>query len=90
MSESKEELIGKLTDMFHEVSPDEDYLDDDQDTADDIVRIDAQLDDSTESLENKIKALYTFNAEWFPDGLSQSEQKEYQDLLDQAEALIKK
>lgn len=90
MSQNPEsqELLEHLSTMFYECIPDEEYLDDDEDTKEEIERIEGML--NSEQIPNieKIRALFHFNSDWFPDGLRKSEQRVYQDLLDTAQRHI--
>ncbi|WP_078598661.1 hypothetical protein [Evansella clarkii] len=87
MVSEKDNVLNGLTDMFYEVQPDEEYLEEDEDTADDIRQVQKLSNDNAATAEEKIKALADFNGKWFPDGLSAIEQKTYRFLLDQAEKL---
>ncbi|MGX1195832.1 hypothetical protein [Metabacillus sp. SLBN-84] len=87
MTNRKQEIIRELTDMFHAVQPDEDYLTEDEDTAEEVRDTQRLLDDASVPIEVKIKALTRFNSEWFPDGLSMTEQQTYRQLLDEAEKI---
>lgn len=83
-----QELIEHLSTMFYECIPDEEYLDDDEDTKEEIEHIEGMLNSEQTPDIEKIRALFHFNSEWFPDGLCESEQKVYQDLLDTAQRHI--
>lgn len=85
MAKGKQEVLNDLTDMFYEVQPDEDYLEDDEGTAECVRYVKNILDDDSTPVEKKIKELVAFNSDWFPDGLPVSEQKKYRTLLDEAE-----
>lgn len=85
MAKDKQEVLNDLTDMFYEVQPDEEYLEEDEGTAQNVEDVQSLLDDASAPIEKKITALVSFNHEWFPDGLPASEQKKYRTLLDEAE-----
>lgn len=87
MAKSKTKVLGGLTDMFYEVQPDDEYLEEDEGTAENIKDIQHLLDDESAPIEKKIEALLTFNTEWFPDGLPENEQKAYKAILDEASAI---
>lgn len=87
MAISKTKALDELTDMFYNVQPDEAYLEEDEDTAENIKDIQNLLDDDSNPIEKKIEALTAFNSEWFPDGLSEKEQKAYRTILDEANTI---
>lgn len=87
MAKNKQEVLDELTDMFNDVQPDQEYLDQDEDTAESVKHIQELLDDPSAPVEGKIESLVAFNEEWFPDGLSDSEQNAYRTLLDEARAV---
>jgi hypothetical protein len=84
MAKDKQEVLDELTDMFNGVQPDQEYLDQDEDTAESVEHIQELLGDPAAPVEEKIESLIAFNEEWFPDGLSDSEQNAYRTLLDEA------
>lgn len=87
MAISKTKVLDELTEMFHYVQPDDEYLEEDEDTAENIKDIQNLLDDDSVPIERKIEELTAFNSEWFPDGLSEKEQKAYRTLLDEARTI---
>jgi len=87
MAKSKTKVLEGLTDMFYEVQPDDEYLEQDEDTAESIKDIQHLLNDVSAPIEKKIEALSSFNAEWFPDGLPENEQKAYKAILDEESAI---
>jgi hypothetical protein len=87
MAKERQEILDELTDMFNDVQPDQEYLGQDEDTAESVGSIQDLLNDPSASVEEKIEALSAFNEEWFPDGLSDSEQNDYRNLLDEAKVI---
>jgi hypothetical protein len=87
MALNKTKVFGELSDMFYDVQPDSEYLEEDEGTTENIKDIQRLLDDNSAPIEKKIEALSAFNTEWFPDGLPENEQKAYKDLLDQARTI---
>lgn len=83
-----QELLKHLSTIFYECTPDEEYLDNDEDTKEEIEHIEGVLNSEQTPNIEKIRALFHFNSEWFPDGLCKSEQKVYRDLLDTAQRHI--
>ena len=86
-TQEKQEILDELTDMFYEIQPDEEYVEENEDTAESIQDIHSLIDDASAPIEKKIKELAAFNNEWFPDGLSADEQVVYRTLLLKADAL---
>jgi hypothetical protein len=80
----KQEILDELTDMFYDVQPDEEYLEDDEDTAEELKNVEDILQNGSLPIERKISTLASFNSNWFPDGLTEKEQKSYRSLLDAA------
>lgn len=87
MAKDRQEIVDELVDMFNEVRPDQEYLDDDEDAAESVRDIRSLLSDPTTKIQEKIEALVAFNEEWFPDGLSDDDQESYRSLLDEAKAI---
>lgn len=87
MAKDRQEVLDELTDMFNSVQPDEEYLEQDEETAENVKEVQDLLEDASATIEQKIESLAAFNEEWFPDGLSDSEQKTYRTLLDEAKAI---
>ncbi|MGX1266716.1 hypothetical protein RKD55_004660 [Rossellomorea marisflavi] len=87
MAKDKQEIVDELIDMFYEVQPDQEYLDEDDDAAESVNDIRVLLDDPSTQIQEKIEALVAFNEEWFPDGLSDDDQESYRSLLDEAKAV---
>lgn len=88
VTQDEQELLDELTDMFYDVVPDEKYLKEDEDTADDVNRIKGLIHNKNETVASKISALLAFNSKWFPDGLSESEQTPYKKLIKEVESLL--
>lgn len=84
---SEQEIRNELIDMFQNVQPDAEDMDDDEDLELEINEIQAMIDADTQPIGEQIKVLSGFNSEWFPDGLDAEEQAEYRALLKKAEAV---
>lgn len=84
---SEAEIHDELKNMFQDILPDEETLDDDEDLQEEVDDIQAMIDADTEPVKDQIKTLTRFNNTWFPDGLDKEEQGEYRKLLDAAAAL---
>lgn len=90
LEEQAEDLIGTLTDYFHDNQPDDDFLEEDEGASDEIESVENIINDSNSSQKEKLKSLYHYNNAWFPDGLSESEKAEQRANLDAAKDLIQK
>lgn len=85
---TEEELHGQLKDMFQDIRPDQETLDDDEDLQEQVDDIERIIHDDAVPVITQIEALVAFNTEWFPDGLNTDEQAEYRNLLNAAEAIL--
>jgi len=83
-----EDILNELKTMYHNVQPDEDYIEGDEDLAKEISDINDVLADEHASMQDKISALIPFNEVWFPDGLDADEQTNYRTLLTIASTYI--
>lgn len=87
MSKEKE-ILSELIDMFNNVIPDQEYLESDPDTKQDVGDIQKMIKEDALPVNEQISKLHLFNSEWFPDELDDEEQDDYRSVLDKAEALI--
>lgn len=84
---SEKEIRNELIDMFQNIQPDAEMLEDDADLQAEVDELQAMIDADAAPIPEQIKSLSRFNNQWFPDGLDAEEQAEYRKLLKQAEAV---
>lgn len=89
MTTSKETMtLSALSEMFHDILPDEYFLQENEELAQDIARIDEMLHDVQLPAFDKIKELYEFNSEWYPDSADEDITKEYDAALENAKEIL--
>lgn len=78
------ELLSELEEMFYVCKPDEEYLEDDDDTAVEVEEIESMLRNDDTPILDKIREIANFNRELFPDEIDEDEQDQYDALLTEA------
>lgn len=77
-----EEHYDRLRDLFHENIPDQEFLEEDEDTSETVEMLYAyQVEDYLLGCEIHLQFMY----EWFPDGLPEEEQEELRAFLKQVQ-----
>lgn len=83
-----ETILSQLISMFETFTPDEDFLEQDENTFDDVKFIEAMIQSDEDSIETKIATVLRFVEDWFPDELDDEETADYLDTIEQAKKLL--
>lgn len=80
----------ELKSLFYEYQPnDEDFLEEDPETAEKIESIDQLEPNNDSELISAISILCDFMEEWFPDSVDEDEQKRVRTIIDEGYKIIK-
>lgn len=83
-----ETILSQLISMFETFTPDEDFLEEDENTFDDVKYIEGMIQSDEDSIETKIATVLRFVEDWFPDELHDDEIQDYLETMNQARRII--
>lgn len=84
-----ETILSQLISMFETFTPDEDYLEEDENTFDDVKFIETMIQSDEDSIETKIATILRFVEDWFPDELDDEETADFVETIEQAKNFLR-
>lgn len=84
-----ETILSELISMFETFTPDEDYLEEDENTFDDVKYVEAMIQSDEDSIDTKIATVLRFVEDWFPDELDDEETADFAETIEQAKNFLR-